>query len=422
MDVLCRLRLRPGALLCALVFAAGVSDAQVPLTLAEALRLAELRAPALAASYAAARGARESGIAAGQLPDPVLKAGVDNLPVDGSDAFSLTRDFMTMRRIGVMQEYVSAAKREARQARSVREASRWEAEADVSRAEIRTLVAIAWYERLLALRTERVVEELVAEIAMQERASQAQAAGGRAPVADVLVTRAALVQAEDRALAARRQQQVAAAKLARWLGPDADRQPADEPALPADADVAQLEAHDVHNIPELRMLASQVEVADAEIAVAREERSPNWTWEVSYQLRGSAYSNMVSVGVAVPLPIARNNRQDREVAARLAQRDRARELLEDAQRRHRAEFDTLRIELQALRDRARQLEATLVPIARQRVEATLAAYRGGLQNLSAVLEARRAEVDARLMVIDLQREAARVWAQLRFTYFEGIAG
>jgi outer membrane protein TolC len=130
---------------------------------------------------------------------------------------------------------------------------------------------------------------------------------------------------------------------------------------------------------------------------------------------------MISVGVAVPLQIARSNRQDREVAARLAQRDRARELLEDAQRRHRAEFDTLRVELQALRERARQLETTLVPIAQQRVEASLAAYRGGLQNLSAVLDARRAEVDARLSIIDLQRDAARVWAQLRFTYFEGIA-
>ena len=67
----------------------------------------------MSASDAAARGAREMAVAAGQLPDPVLRAGVDNLPVNGPDAWSLDRDFMTMRRIGVMQEYVSSAKRAA---------------------------------------------------------------------------------------------------------------------------------------------------------------------------------------------------------------------------------------------------------------------------------------------------------------------
>ena len=40
-------------------------------------------------------------IAAGQLPDPVLKFGVDNLPLSGPDRLSLSRDFMTMRRIDI---------------------------------------------------------------------------------------------------------------------------------------------------------------------------------------------------------------------------------------------------------------------------------------------------------------------------------
>src|SRR5262245_46173914 len=81
---------------------------QAPLTLAEALRLAETRALSVSASDAASRASREMAAAASQLPDPVLRAGIDNLPVNGPDAWSLDRDFMTMRRIGVMQEYVSS--------------------------------------------------------------------------------------------------------------------------------------------------------------------------------------------------------------------------------------------------------------------------------------------------------------------------
>ena len=418
MSVSVRSRSLRFALLTALFTASSTVWSQAPLTLAEALQLAEKNAPSLAASTAAARGAREMAVAAGQLPDPVLRAGVDNLPVNGSDAFSLERDFMTMRRVGVMQEYVSTAKRAMRQERGEREARRWEAEGEMFRAEVRTEVASAWYDRAFARRTEQLLQGLVDEISMQQRATEAQVASGKASAADVLMTRAMLVQAQDRVTTAHAQQQAATAKLARWLGNDAGRPTADDAALPSDAEVAALAAHELHDIPHLRVLASQVDVADAEIKVAAQNREPNWSWEVSYAQRGPDYSNMISVGVSVPLPIARRDRQDREVAARWAQRDQARELLEDARRRHQAEFNAMRIEWQALRERQRQLESALLPVARQRIDAVLAAYGSGQQNLSAVLEARRAAVDAHIQILDLEREAARLWAQLRHTYLE----
>lgn len=390
--------------------------AQAPLTLAEALRLAEKRAPVVSAFDAAARGARESAIASGQLPDPVLRAGIDNLPVNGPDAWSLDRDFMTMRRIGVMQEYVSSAKRTARQARGERDAQRWAAEAQVSLAEIRVDVAGAWYDRYYGLETERLQQGLAQEIAMQRRAVEAQVASGKATVPDVLAIDAMLAQARDRVLAARRQQQVAVAKLSRWLGADADRPPGGDASMPRESEDAALRDHALHDIPQMRLLASQVEVADAEVQIAQEERSSNWSVELSYQVRGPAYSNMISVGVNVPLPLFRAERQDRELAARLAQRDQARELMEDARRRYASEFDSMRLEWLALRDRQRDLEAGLLPAVRQRVDAVLAGYASGQQSLATVLEARRAEVDARAQILDLEREAARLWARLRFTY------
>src|SRR5207253_1026208 len=73
-----------------------------------ALALAQQRSRQLPAQDAAARSAREMAVAAGQLPDPVLKAGINNLPVNGADRFSVTNDFMTMRSIGVMQEFTRA--------------------------------------------------------------------------------------------------------------------------------------------------------------------------------------------------------------------------------------------------------------------------------------------------------------------------
>lgn len=407
------------AFLATLAVLSAPAWSQAPLTLAEALRLADTKAPLVSSYDAAARGAREMAVSASQLPDPVLRAGIDNLPVSGPDAWSLDRDFMTMRRIGVMQEYVSSAKRSARQERGEREARRYEAEANMSRTEIRTEVAIAWYDRLFASRTERLQQSLEQEIAMQRRAAETQVASGKSSAADVLSVDVLLIQSRDRVLSARRQQQVAIARLSRWLGDEASRPLAGDDGIPHETEVLALPEHDLHNIPHLRVLAGQLEIAEAEVRVAEENRSPNWTWEVAYQQRGPAYSNMISVGVSVPLPIGRGERQDRDLAARLAQRDQARDQLADAQRRHVSEFNAMRIEWLALRERQRELESALLPIVRQRVDAVLAAYGSGQQSLAAVLEARRGEVDARVQIVELERESARLWARLRYTYLEG---
>src|SRR5881628_3360054 len=95
-----------------LLFAA-VLPAQAQLSLPDAQRRAVERSRQLAAQDSAVAASREMAVAAAQLPDPMLKFGIDNLPINGPDRFSVTRDFMTMRRIGVMQELTRGEKRES---------------------------------------------------------------------------------------------------------------------------------------------------------------------------------------------------------------------------------------------------------------------------------------------------------------------
>ncbi|MDP1535207.1 MAG: TolC family protein, partial [Rubrivivax sp.] len=116
------------------------------MTLDKALSLAQLRSRQLPGQDAAAAAAREMALAAGQLPDPTLKAGVNNLPIDGADRLSLTRDFMTMRSVGVMQEFTRDNKRKARSARFEREAGVAEAGRAVALANLRRDTAVAWLD------------------------------------------------------------------------------------------------------------------------------------------------------------------------------------------------------------------------------------------------------------------------------------
>ena len=89
------------------------SDAQA-LTLEAAVEQALLQAPQLVAQVASQDAAQALTVSAGRLPDPQFVVGLDNLPVTGADAYSTTRDFMTMRRVGVMQEFPAAQKRRLR--------------------------------------------------------------------------------------------------------------------------------------------------------------------------------------------------------------------------------------------------------------------------------------------------------------------
>src|SRR4051812_26446421 len=57
---------------------AGVARAQSNLSLADSLRIAVERSKKVAAQDASITAIKEMGVAAGQLPDPVLKFGLDN--------------------------------------------------------------------------------------------------------------------------------------------------------------------------------------------------------------------------------------------------------------------------------------------------------------------------------------------------------
>ena len=82
--------------------------AAAPWTLEQALDRAEQHSQSIRAARSGVAGAVEMARAAGRLPDPVLRAGIENLPVTGADRYSSNRDFMTMKRIGLSQEWLSA--------------------------------------------------------------------------------------------------------------------------------------------------------------------------------------------------------------------------------------------------------------------------------------------------------------------------
>jgi outer membrane protein TolC len=207
--------------------------------------------------------------------------------------------------------------------------------------------------------------------------------------------------------------------LARWLGDAAESPLAGEPAYKT----VSLDAHtldqDLARHPEIALLDRQVAVAETEVQLAKANKQSDWSVEVAYQERGPAFSNMFSVGVSIPLQWDQKNRQDRELASKIALTERAKAQQEDVLRAHIAEIRTMLNEWENGQERIARYERELVPLAKDRTQATLAAYRGGKGDLNAVLAARRNEIEVRTQTVQLEMDTARVWAQLNFLVPEG---
>ena len=390
------------------------AQAQPTLSLDQALRLAQDRSRQLVAQNAAASAAREMAAAAGQLPDPTLKFGINNLPINGPDRYSLTNDFMTMRSIGVMQEFTRKDKRRARSARFDREAEVAQAGRAVALADLRRDTTMAWLERHYQERMREVLQAQRTEAGLQVEAAGAAYRGGHGSQADVFAARSAVAQIDDRIRQTDGQIAAAKTRLARWVGASAGEALAAPPPLAAVAlDAASLEVELEHN-PQIALMAGQEAVARAEADVARSEKHPDWSVELMYNQRGPAYSNMVSLNFSIPLQLDQKNRQDREVAAKLAIAAQMRAQREEAMRDQMAVVRTWLQEWHSDRDRLAHYDSALIPLAGERTRAAIAAYRGGGGPLGAVLDARRTEVDTRLDRLRLEQDTAGLWARLNY--------
>jgi outer membrane protein TolC len=71
------------------------------------------------------------------------------------------------------------------------------------------------------------------------------------------------------------------------------------------------------------------------------------------------------------------------------------------------------------RERIDRYTRASLPLAGERSQSVLAAYRGGKATLAEVLAARRNEAETRMQALQLQLETARLWAQLNFLFPEG---
>jgi outer membrane protein TolC len=386
------------------------------LTLQEAIEKALQQAPQVAVSTAMLEGAQAVAPSAGRLPDPELAIGIDNLPIDTADRFSFTRDFMTMRKIGVMQSFPNGAKRRLQSELAQREIGVAAGELRKSRFETSRAVAEAWIARAVAEQSIARLQTLEPDAELEATAARAALSSGRTTAAEALGTQSLVARLDERILSLRQEAELQRAELARWIGDDAERPLA---AIPTHRELEHSADSLITAVPEHAPLASliaRLDAAKADVELARAEKRPDWSAELSYAKRGSDFSDMVSLEFRVGLPLFPKNRQDPKIAAKLAA-VRAREAERDsAVRMHTAEVRAAVAQWRLGRERLDNYAKEILPLARDRSRAALASYSSGRGDLRTALDALTEEINARLEDVQLQGSVARAWVFLHLLH------
>ncbi len=382
----------------------------------EAVALAERQSPGLAAQASAIAAARHQAEGAHQLPAPRLAVGVENLPISGMDRWSLSRDFMTMQRLALMQDVPNQDLRDARrqgaEARAERDQAGWE----LQRRQLRLELRLAWQavqrgEQRLAL-----LAELLAENQRLIDSLPALVAGGSAMAADLLMARQERLMLSDREDETQRDIAKARAALRRYVGERAVEPLAALAPLPERA-ADELREHWLRH-GELAAFPALQRMAQAELRELDAEDRGDWSWELAYNRRGRQWGDMVSFQLSFALPWDRKSRLQPRLSGKQRELEGVEQERQELQRRLLQSLEEQLAEQATLTRQIERQAQQVLPLARQRAALSLSSYQAGRTSLPELLSARAAVLEARLREIELLAAQDALRAQLETLILE----
>jgi outer membrane protein TolC len=371
-------------------------DPQLQELVAEAMR----NSPEIQAAGNERLAAQHRVLPAGALDDPMLEAGVLNAPWS---SLRLNREDMTMKMLGLSQKFPFPGKRDLRQDVATKDAE------SVAHAYQETVnrvvrdVKTAYFELAFVTESARLVEKNKQVLEQFLKISESRYSVGQGNQSDVLKAQTQLSRMTDELIKLGRERQVIEAELTRALGRGPDGAAPVPAALRLSEAPLQLEALQeaaLRDRPQLLGLRSLIDRSGKALELARKDYYPDFDVKFSYGQRDKAPDGMprddlVSVTVAINLPVWRENKRDPRVAEAIAMRDQAMDI-------YRAQLNELNSKLRqqvAIAEqsmKSAQLYATgILPQARLAVESSLAAYRVNRADFLVLL-------DSQMMVLNYE--------------------
>jgi cobalt-zinc-cadmium efflux system outer membrane protein len=404
------------AMLLLMAHATAVLGQAVPATmtdtagtpLAALLTRARESNPTLRAARERVEAARARVTPAGTLPDPMLGIGVMNLPIDGAGYSE-----MTMNAVMLGQMLPFPGKLTLQRVIAEHQQSAVEARLEGARLDVERDVRGAYYELAFLDRALEVVERnqrlLVTFVGVTE-ARYGVGSGGQEEVLRAHVETSALA---DEAVTLTEQRRASLARLNALLDRPSDA-PVEAPRVPERIVLAAvapsastsrfvsaalgaraansplptlttLQDHAIRNSPEVRAHEAEIAAQAARLELARRAHLPDFDISLQYGQRPDR-SDMVSVGVSVPLPLRRASRQGSQVTESRAE-------LSALEAEHHAHVNTVRARVAEAYSEAEKTRAQLalfvqsiLPQGQAALESAIAGFQVGRAEFLTLLD------------------------------------
>jgi outer membrane protein TolC len=374
---------------------AAQEDPELALLLKEAAE----RNPELLAARREAEAAASRVESAAALDDPMLEAGLVNVP---AQSFSLRREDMTMKVIGISQRLPYPGKRDLR-----REAARRDAEASAGGANevlnrVQRDVKAAYLDLWLADESLRLTESNLRLLEQLRSIAESRYSVGQSTQADVFKAQTQLSRMQEERIKLGRERPVLEAELNRAAGRDGSA--AVKPRAPqlreADLRLEALRAAARAGRPQLLAQQRLVDRSAAQLDLAKKDYYPDFDLRFSYGQRDNFQDmrreDLISFTVAINLPVWGKNKREPRVAEAESMRSQAAAMYQARLN----EIDSMLRQQVAAAEQAlrsvRLYEGALIPQARLTADASLSAYRVGRVDFFSLLDSRMTVFNAEI--------------------------
>jgi len=392
-----------------------LAQQSIPLTLAEAEDRALVAEPGQQALQAKAAALSERGVVAGELPDPMLRVGLNNFPIQSG---GFTTEGMTHAAIGLRQAFPAGKTRSISTRRFDLLANEMNQNAEARGRNVLMAARSAWLDLYywelahdLVLESRPFFEDLAT-------ITRSLYAVGRNSQQDVLRAELELSRLDDRLIEMERQRARATAVLGEWIGQDALRPVARK--LPGWEQVPTLGAMQtmLQQHPVLRAADSQIEVRNAGVDLASERSKPGWAVDLGYSYRdgslptGEPRADFITLGVTVGLPFFRKKSVDSTLSAALQERSAAESSREQTLRGLQSQLNVEHARWHDLTRRLALYDTHILGQTKDHAEASLLGYQSDQGDFADVMRGYIDDLNTRIDHIRLQVERAQSYAVL----------
>jgi len=387
----------------------------IPLTLAAAEDIALDQEPGRAALAARASALEETSVAAGQLPDPVLRTGIANYPTESG---GFTTEAMTQAQLGIRQAFPPGGSLAANARKFESLALEMKENADGRNRDVLAAVRQAWLETYYWERAHEIVDESRPFFSDLVSTTRSLYSVGRKDQQDLLRAELELSRIDARLIEINNNHMRAIAALSQWVGRDSARPIAK--VLPEWREVPTLAElrSGLMTHPAINAANARIDAREAGVDFAERNLKPAWALDLGYGHRngtlpnGDPRSDFISLSLSMDLPVLRKNRQSRHLSAALSERRAANESKEELVRRLNSQLEAEYARWIDLNRHIKLYETQILSLADENAQSALRAYQSDAGDFADVMRGYIDSINTRVEHIRLQVDRAQSFAVL----------